>query len=176
MGLPNTTVGGNASGTSEVASDGGTLPACIEDGPGDTGQAGGEFSEHNGNVLVSSGQIIPHSIAQYISQGRSGTGDFRGLAELGYINGNVPLQMFDNPASALVPGTTTGSAVADGAYFREVYNIVPADQVNDPGITSVFGVRSGGTVAAGSDRPNPNSGSICNLDETVISAGFLPVC
>ena len=178
MGLPNTLVAGNASGTSEVArgGDGGSLPGCIDDGPGDTGQAGGEFSEHNGNVLTSPSQIIPHSIAQYVAQGRSATGDFRGLAELGYVNGNVPLQMFDNPAGSLVPGTVTSSAVADGAYFREVYNIVEAAKVNDPSITSVFGIRSGGSNATASDLPNPNSGSICNLDEIVVSAGFLPVC
>ena len=176
MGLPNTTSGGNASGASEVVGDLGSLPACLDDGPGDTGQAGGEYSEHNGNVLSNPRMIIPHSIAQYVAQGRSSIGDFRGLAELGYINGNVPLQMYDNPGGALVPTTANGSAVTDGAYFREVYNLVDANKVNDPTITSVFGVRSGGSAASGSDRPNLNSGSICNLDETVVSAGFLPVC
>lgn len=168
MGLPS---------NGEVVSDGGTLPACLEDGPGDTGQAGGEFSEHNGNVLTNGRQIIPHSIAQYIAQGRSATGDLRGNALLGYINGNVPLAMYDNPAGVLTTTTASGSAIEDGAYFREVYNIVPADKVNDPAITNVFGVRSGGTdTAATGDRPNNNSGIICNSDAVLIDSGFLPVC
>ena len=165
----------------DVASDpGGTLPACIDDGPGDTGigvgGAPGEFSEHNGNVLTNARMIIPHSIAQYVAQGRSSVGDFRGLAELGYINGQVPLQMYDNPASTLNKDTASGSVVNDGAFFREVYNIVPAANVNDAGITAVFGTRSGGTAATGSDVPNVNSGEICNLDSVLISTGFLPVC
>ncbi len=162
--------------TADVASDGGTLPPCIEDGPGDNGQAGGEFSEHNGNVLTNGRQIILHSIAQYIAQGKSATGDFRGNALLGYINGNVPLQMFDNPGGTLSPTTPSGSTIVDGAYFRPVYNIVPLARVNDAAITSVFGVRGGGSDPNGSDVPNANTGEICNRDATVISNGFLPVC
>lgn len=174
MQLPNTPTG---SGAAEVVSDGGTLPACIEDGPGDTGQANGEFSEHNGNVLTNGRQIITHGTAQYIAQGRSFAGDFRGNALLGYIGGNVPLQAYDNPGGALSPSTASGASVVDGAYFRPVYNLVPAAQVTDPTIVSVFGVRSGGSdPAAAGDSPNNNSGAICNLDATVISAGFLTVC
>ena len=160
----------------DVASDGGTLPACIEDGDGDTGQAGGEFSEHNGSVLTNGRQIILHSTGQYIAQGRATDGDFRGNALLGYINGNTPLQAYDNPAGVLAPTTASGSAIADGAYFRNVFNIVPASQVSDPTVVSVFGVRSGGTDPAGSDTPNANSGAICNSDALVISNGFIPVC
>ena len=174
VGQPSTPAG---SGASEVASDGGTLPACIEDGPGDTGQAGGEYSEHNGNVLSNGRQIIVHGTAQYIAQGRSATGDFRGNALLGYIGGNTPLQAFDNPAGNLSPATPSGSTVVDGAYFRTVYNIVPASQVADPTVVSVFGVRGGGAdPAATGDTPNANSGAICNADDTLISAGFIPVC
>ncbi len=160
----------------DVASDGGTLPACIEDGPGDTGVPGGEFSEHNGAVLTNSRQIILHSTGQYIAQGRSATGDFRGNALLGYINGNTPLQAYDNPAGALTTATVSGSTIADGAFFRNVYNIVPASQVSDPTVVSVFGVRGGGTDANGSDTPNANSGAICQQDALVISNGFIPVC
>ena len=160
----------------DVASDGGALPACLEDGPGDTGQAGGEFSEHNGNVLTNGRQIILHSTGQYIAQGRSATGDFRGNALLGYINGNTPLQAYDNPAGTLAPSTASGSAVADGAFFRNVYNIVPASQVSEATLVSVFGVRSGGTDPNGSDNPQDNSGAICNSDSIVISNGFIPVC
>ena len=174
MQLPSTPAGANAS---EVVSDGGTLPSCIEDGPGDTGQAGGEFSEHNGNVLGNGRQIIVHGTAQYIAQGRSLDGDFRGNALLGYIGGNTPLQAFDNPAGNLSPSTVSGSTVVDGAYFRTVYNVIPASQVNDPTVVSVFGVRSGGAdPAATGDTPNANSGAICNADSTLISAGFITVC
>ena len=174
VGQPNSPAG---TGVSEVASDGGTLPACIEDGPGDTGQAGGEFSEHNGNVLSNARQIIVHGTAQYIAQGRSSTGDFRGNALLGYINGNTPLQAFDNPAGALSQTTPSGSTIVDGAFFRTVFNIIPASDVADPTVVSVFGVRSGGANnAATGDTPNANSGAICNADDTLISAGFIPVC
>ena len=163
----------------DVASDGGTLPPCIEDGPGNTGVAGGEFAEHNGNVLTNGRQIILHSIPQYIAQGRASAGDTRALAVLGYIGGNVPLQMYDNPAGTLNASTVTGSPVVDGALFRSVYNVVPASQVNDPAITGVFGVRSGGTVAGSAgpgDVPTPDSGAICNNDAILISSGFVPVC
>lgn len=160
----------------DVQSDGGALPGCLEDGPGNTGQAGGEFSEHNGNVLTNGRQVILHSIAQYIAQGRSASGDLRGQALLGYIGGNVPLQMLDDPAGSLGTGTASGSAVSDGAYFRPVYNVVPAANINDAAITSVFGVRGGGTDASGSDVPNRDSGAICRLDDVIQNNGFLPVC
>ena len=174
MGQPASPAG---AGVSEVVGDGGTLPACIDDGPGDTGQAGGEYSEHNGNVLSTGRQIIVHGTAQYIAQGRSIDGDFRGNALLGYIGGNTPLQAFDNPAGNLSPATPSGSTVVDGAYFRTVFNVIPASQVADPTVVSVFGVRSGGAdPAATGDVPNANSGAICNSDDTLISAGFIPVC
>lgn len=167
-------------GTGEVASDGGTLPSCIEDGAGDTGIPGGEYSEHNGNVLTNGRQIILHSVAQWVAQGRSFTGDFRGLASLGYINGNVPLQQFDHAAGVLDPATASGSGIVDGAYFRPVYNIVPSAQIADPTIVSVFGSRSGGSSAAGSDVPVVDNGapgnSICTRDDAIINSGFMPVC
>lgn len=166
----------NGDVASDPAGPGPVLPACIEDGPGDSGQAGGEFSEHNGNVLSNGRQIILHSTAQYIAQGRALSGDFRGNALLGYINGNVPLQAYDNPAGALTPTTASGSAVSDGAFFRNVYNIIPASEVGNTAYTSVFGVRSGGANASGSDTPEPNSGAICNSDSILINNGFIPVC
>ena len=130
-------------------------------------------------MLSNARQIILHSIPQYIAQGRASTGDTRALAVLGYIGGNVPLQMYDNPAGTLNASTVTGSPVVDGALFRSVYNVVPASQVNDPAITGVFGVRSGGTVAGSAgpgDVPTPDSGAICNNDAILISSGFVPVC
>jgi hypothetical protein len=163
-------------GTGEVVSDGGTLPSCIDDGPGDTGIPGGEYSEHNGNVLTNGRQIILHSVAQWVAQGKSFAADFHGLAQLGYINGNVPLQQFDHVGGVLDPTTASGSSIVDGAYFRNVYNIVPASQINDATIQAVFGVRAGGTDPAQSDVPNANSGSICTLDDVVINSGFMPVC
>jgi hypothetical protein len=163
--------------TGEVASDGGALPSCIDDGPGDTGIAGGEISEHNGNVLTSGRQIILHSIPSFIAQGRASTGDFRGLSVLGYINGNVPIQLYDNPGGTLSSATASGSTIVDGALFRPVYNIVPASQVTDPTIQGIFGVRSGGTnPAASGDVPNVNSGAICTQNQIVIQNGFVPAC
>jgi hypothetical protein len=161
----------------DVASDpGGTLPSCVEDGPGDSGQAGGEFSEHNGNVLTNGRMIVPHSIGQYIAQGRSGTGDFRGLGQLGYINGNTPLQAYDNPGGVLNTGTASGSTVVDGAWFRTVYNNVAATDWNLPTVQAVFGVRSGGSNNAASDIPTVDSGAICLQDGLLLSYGFVPVC
>lgn len=160
----------------DVASDGGTLPACVEDGPGDSGQAGGEFSEHNGNVLTNGGQIIGHGIGQYIAQGKAALGDFHGLGMLGYINGNTPLQSFDNPGGTLSPSTASGTPVVDGAWFRTVYNNVPAANWNLPTVQAVFGVRSGGSDNTQSDIPTANSGAICLQDSLLISYGFVPVC
>jgi len=164
----------------DVASDGGTLASCIEDGPGDSGQAGGEFSEHNGNVLTNGRQIIGHSIGQYIAQGKAQTGDFHGLAMLGYINGNTPLQSYDNAGGVLSPSTVSGSTIVDGAWFRTVYNNVPASEWNDPVVIGVFGERSGGSNNAASDIPIANSGDsvngICAKDALLISYGFVPVC
>lgn len=168
----------------DVASDGGTLPACLDDGPGDAGAVGAggqEIPEHNGTSLTQGRQIILHSIPQYIAQGRSATGDSRGLALLGYINGNVPIQLYDNPGGTLSSSTASGSAIVDGALFRPVYNIVPASQVNAPAVTAIFGVRSGGSDSAAgtngaNDVPNPNSGQICTSDQILLQNGFLPVC
>jgi hypothetical protein len=167
-------------GSGEVASDGGTLPSCIDDGPGDTGIPGGEFSEHNGNVLTNGRQIVLHSLAQWIAQGRSATGDFRGLAVLGYINGNVPLEQFDHTGGVLDPTTASGSTIFDGAYFRTVYNIVPASQISNSDVVSVFGTRAGGSNSAGSDLPVAEAGtlgqSICTNDDIVRNFGFIVVC
>ena len=165
--------------TADVASDGGTLASCIDDGPGDTGQAGGEFSEHNGNVLTNGRQIILHSTAQWIAQGRAAAQDFRGLAQLGYINGNTPLQAYDNPAGTLAPSTVSGSTIVDGAYFRTVYNVVPDTQWNNATVQAVFGVRTGGATpgsAGPGDNPTVDSGAICTNDSILVSAGFIPVC
>lgn len=66
----------------DVSSDGGTLPECIDDGPGDSSS---EYSENTGTVLSLPSQIIPHSVQSYIDQGRSSQGDIRGLSLLGAI-------------------------------------------------------------------------------------------
>jgi hypothetical protein len=182
----------------EVASDGGALPACIEDGPGDTGIPGGEYSEHNGNVLSNGRQIILHSLAQYIAQGRSSTGDLRGLSQLGYIDGNVPVEQLNSTAQILEPATASGAPVAfgDGAYFRLVFNNVVSGQAANPAVIDIFGERRGPDgVAGGGDADNTataftanrtqdipvvNSGNattgICNLDQIVRNNGFAPVC
>lgn len=173
MNLPTSPTG---SGASEVASDGGTLPACIEDGPGDAPGPGGEYAEHNGNVLTASRQIILHSIPQYLAQGTGLVPDSRGLSVLGFINGNNPLALFDNPAGVLNNATVNGSTIVDGALFRPVFNIVPASQVSDPAVEAVFGVRGGGSSSSGSDIPNSNSGAICLEDALISNYGFTPVC
>jgi hypothetical protein len=201
MGLPSSPAG---SGVSEVVSDGGTLPACLDDGPGDTGVPGGEFAEHNGNVLTGPRQIILHSIAQYIAQGRSATGDTRGFALLGYIDGNVPLQQLNSPLQDLNPSTVTDADTTppnepvpngDGAYFRTVYNNVPSGRADDADIIAVFGERQGPDNAPGGgdandtsssliseplqDFPITNSGDpdgVCNQDLLIQDNGFIPVC
>jgi hypothetical protein len=186
----------------EVPSDAATSPGapltgtCVDDGPGDsgaTGAGGSEFAEHNGVTLTAPRQIQAHGIAQYIAQGRSITGDNRGFAQLGYINGNVSLQQYNDPASALTPATASGATgVTDGAWFRTVYNNVPAGRADDADIIAVFGERQGpaGTggasandtsvsisTAPNQDVPLPNSGTgICDLDNIVIDNGFTPVC
>lgn len=168
------TLMGYASNTREVSSDGGDLPTCLEDGPGDSSST--EFAEHHGNVLTNGRQIIMHGLGQYIAQGQSATGDFRGLALLGYINGNTPLQQYDNPAAALTPGTQNTDPIKDGAWFRNVYNLVPSASWNNATIQGVFGVRSGGSDAAASDTPNVDSGEICLNNSILIKDGFIPVC
>ena len=168
-------------GTGEVASDpSGNLPACIDDGPGDSPAT--EFSEHNGSVLTNGRQIILHSTAQWIAQGRSATGDARGLAQLGYINGNTVLAALNNAAGVLDPSTVSGSTITDGAYFRPVYNVLPTALVGDSNAQAVFGTRAGGTTttSAGTngvnDIPGTDSGAICVNDATIQDFGFLPVC
>jgi hypothetical protein len=201
MGLPSSPAG---SGVSEVVSDGGSLPSCINDGPGDTGVPGGEYAEHNGNVLTGARQIILHSIAQYIAQGRSATGDTRGFAQLGYIDGNVPIQQLNSPLQDLNPATVTDAdnvapneAVpnGDGAWFRTVYNNVVSGRADDADIVAVFGERQGPDNAAGGgdandtassltaepfqDFPIANSGDpdgVCNQDLLILDNGFTPVC
>jgi len=89
----------------------------------------------------------------------------------------VPLQQFDNPASSLTPATPSGSVIDDGAWFRTVYNNVPAGLATDPAIIAVFGERAGGNDVTLSDIPIANSGTgVCDLDSIIIRNGFTPVC
>lgn len=88
--------------------------------------------EHNGEAIANGNQLMPYSIAQWISQGK-GFADVpnrRGQSRLRNING-------------LAPTTGSGSALAlnpgfAADFLRQVYNVVPTDNLSDAVIDETF--------------------------------------
>lgn len=128
------------------------LPSCVKD----VTSTGGKVEEHNGNALLGAGDIMPFSIAQYISQGNHAAlltsegvnvVERKGQAALGSIDGNSPYQI-------------SGTSVIMNPSFpinRLVYNVVATSRLNEAGISSVF---------------VGNSSKVCSDTSTIASFGF----
>lgn len=86
-----------------------TLPSCVKDSLNGT-----VIQEHNGSVFTASNQLVPFSVAQWISQASGVVADSRAGAQLGGIDGSYPV--VQNPTQAIV---------------RNVGNILPTTVAND---------------------------------------------
>ncbi|MGW5240172.1 hypothetical protein ACWEOW_14680 [Monashia sp. NPDC004114] len=120
-----------------------TLPSCVKDTIG-----GVPIQEHSGLVLTSKKDIVPISVAQYLSQMFGVVPDRRGSAQLGTIDGVSPL--IQNPAQTTL---------------RTVGNILPTQTFND---TASLGYKV--FVNDGSGKS-----ALCTQGKAVINKfGFIP--
>jgi hypothetical protein len=151
-----------------------TVPVCVANGVTPTGAV---LEEHNLTTLDDNG-IAPVSIAQSITQRAqsvAGVSDKQGRTVLttldnsaavtglpaGSSNGvlNYPVTM-TNTFGGAVSGNTVGR------FWRDVYNVVPVQRLQDPNIQAAFvGPTSGActnnaTLALYGFAPNPNCGSV----------------
>jgi ABC-type phosphate transport system substrate-binding protein len=78
-----------------------TLPACVHDVKAGTATP---IEEHDGRVFTAGNQLVPFSVAQYISQTFGAAADRRGTAQLGQIGAVSPLLLNPNQASTRVIG------------------------------------------------------------------------
>lgn len=82
---------------------------------------GAGIEENTGTALTAPNQIIPYSIAQYLSQTAQVVADVRGKAVLGNLNGIAP-----------------GQLNTDSSFTRSVYNVVPTGQLGNAPYSTVF--------------------------------------
>jgi ABC-type phosphate transport system substrate-binding protein len=78
-----------------------TLPACVHDVKAGTSTP---IEEHDGRVFTAGNQLVPFSVAQYISQTFGVVPDRRGTAQLGQIGTVSPLLQNPNAANIRVVG------------------------------------------------------------------------
>jgi hypothetical protein len=78
-----------------------TLPACVHDVKAGTTTP---IEEHDGRVFTAGNQLVPFSVAQYISQTFGVVPDRRGTAQLGQIGTVSPLLQNPNAANIRVVG------------------------------------------------------------------------
>lgn len=108
-----------------------TLPSCVSD----RNSANALIQEHDGRVLETSDSIVPFSVAQYLSQQFGVTPERRGPAQLGQLDGVVPvIQNPANPGLRTV-GTILPTAVANDA--TSLANDVFIDNGAAPGLNEV---------------------------------------
>jgi hypothetical protein len=151
-----------------------TIPVCVANGVTPTGAV---LEEHNLTTLDDNG-IAPVSIAQSITQREqalTGISDKQGRTVLVALDNSAAVTGLPSGASNGVlnyPVTMTpsfgGAASSNtiGRFWRDVYNIVPVQRLQDPNIQAAFvGPTSGAcsnnaTLALYGFAPNPNCGSV----------------
>ncbi|GIF25132.1 ABC-type phosphate transport system substrate-binding protein [Actinoplanes tereljensis] len=94
-----------------------TNHTCI----GEVDSTGAPLQENNGALLTDTKQIVPYSIAQYLSQTTGVVSDVHGKSVLGQLDGIAPTVL--NTSSIGV---------------RDVYNVVPTAKLTDGTVSSVF--------------------------------------
>ncbi|MFE2586231.1 hypothetical protein [Streptomyces sp. NPDC059378] len=122
------------------------------------------IQEHNGLALVNGNQLMPYSIAQWISQGKgfSDVPNRRGTSRLRNINGTAPT-------------TGSGSALALNTAFtsdflRNVYNVVPTANLTDSVVAETFVGATSKVCAASSTITNYGFGTLTNCGNTDLKA------
>ena len=105
---------------------------------------GGTVQEHDGALVRGAGDIVPFSVAQYLSQANyvnlpTAVNERRGVIELGKIGGNKPIRL-----------TTNGNELNTSfPVNRLVYNVVESSRLAETAIASTF-VGSTSAVCAAS--------------------------
>ena len=94
-----------------------TNHTCI----GQTDATGAPLQENNGALITDPKQVVPYSIAQYLSQTTAVTADVHGKIVLGQLDGVAPTVL--NTSSTMV---------------RDVYNVVPTGKLTDSTYANVF--------------------------------------
>jgi len=88
---------------------------------GQTDATGNPLQENTGTLITDVKQVVPYSIAQYLSQTTSVTPDVHGKVVLGQLDGTAPTVL--NTSSTMV---------------RDVYNVVPSSKLTDSTYAGVF--------------------------------------
>ena len=117
-----------------------TLPSCVSDrvsGPGSL-----LIQEHDGRVLTTSNSIVPFSVAQYLSQQFGVTNEVRGSAQLGQLDGVVPV--IQNPSS---PGLRTVGNILTTADFNDAASLANDVFVNNGSGKSQVCVNGASTIS-----------------------------
>jgi hypothetical protein len=151
-----------------------TIPVCVANGVTPTGTV---LEEHNLSTLDDNG-IAPVSIAQSITQRAQSVPlvtDKQGRTVLVVLDNSAAVTGLPAGASNGVvnyPVTMTasfGGALSTntvGRFWRDVYNVVPVQRLQDPNVQAAFvGPTSGActnnaTLALYGFAPNPNCGSV----------------
>ena len=88
---------------------------------GQTDSTGAALQENTGTLLTDPKQVVPYSIAQYLSQTTAVTPDVHGKSVLGQLDGISPTVL--NTSSTMV---------------RDVYNVIPTSKLTDSTYANVF--------------------------------------
>jgi ABC-type phosphate transport system substrate-binding protein len=88
---------------------------------GQTDATGNPLQENNGTLITDPKQVVPYSIAQYLSQTTAVVPDVHGKIVLAQLDGTAPTVL--NTSSTMV---------------RDVYNVVPTAKLTDSNYASVF--------------------------------------
>lgn len=113
---------------------------------------GGTVQEHDGSLIRGAGDIVPFSVAQYLSQSNyaslpTAVNERRGVIELGKIGGSKPIRL-----------TASGNELNTSfPVNRLVYNVVETSRLGETAIASTF---VGSTSA------------VCAASSTIRSYGF----
>ena len=128
----------------------GTYGSCVTD-------LGNTVQEHDGSFLTGPGDLVPFSIAQYISQGNyaglpTPVNERRGQAVLGNIDGAKPI-VFGTSGVEL-------NTFFSPSFVRPVFNVVQTSRLGEPTIAATF-------VGSGS--------AVCSAVSTIRQYGFAPI-
>jgi ABC-type phosphate transport system substrate-binding protein len=88
---------------------------------GQTDATGNPLQENNGTLVTDVKQVVPYSIAQYLSQTTAVVPDVHGKVVLGQLDNIAPTVL--NTSSTMV---------------RDVYNVVPTAKLTDGTVSNVF--------------------------------------
>lgn len=151
--LPQTGSGTRAFWLKALGMTDGDVGTCVTQG----------VQENDGTVVTGVTQLMPYSIAQWISQGKgfSDVPNRRGTSRLRNING-------------LAPTTGSGTALAlntafDANFLRDVYNVVPTSKLTTSPIAATFVGSSAKVCADTTTIKNYGFGTVTNCGATSLT-------